>query len=80
MPASDQEFSRYAKYQTWGWLFSIFVIGFVVGALVSQFSLGSKIDGVCEQITADQQQQTAPAASIELKPSPSSKDKNRHGR
>ena len=62
-----QEVSRYAKYQTWEWLFSIFVIGFVAGVLVSQLSLASKIDGLREQIAA--QQQVVPAAPVqEAKP------------
>lgn len=73
-----QEVSRYAKYQTWGWLFSIFVIGFVAGVLVSQLSLASKIDGLREQIAA--QQQAAPAAPVqEAKPVPGGTTKGRHG-
>ena len=64
-----QEVSRYAKYQTWGWLFSIFVIGFVAGVLVSQLSLGFKIDGLREQLTSPSQQIT-PAPVPEAKPAP----------
>ena len=74
-----QEVSRYAKYQTWGWLFSIFAIGFVTGVLVSQLILGSKIDGLREQLTAPSQQIAPADPAQEAKPIPGGSTKGRHG-
>jgi hypothetical protein len=75
---SIREVSRYAKYQTLGYLLALAGIGFVAGTGVTLIYLGSKIDALREQVAITQQQIAPAAPASNSTGTPKTSPKNGH--